>query len=317
MWIADVGQNLWEEVNVVSASDKLNKNYGWRCYEGTHVYNSTCTAQANNVYPIFEYPHNDTSGGYAITGGYVYRGTEYPSLQGYYLFADFSTGLGWLTRSDSSGGWTTTRQSNWVSNISSFGETSTGTLYATTLSGGLYKLVAANPLPVRLVSFSGSIAGNAYRLAWQVQNEQQGEVYIIEKRKAPSEPFRETTRVTAVTNSPANNYSVTFPMADGEAFYRLKIIAKDGQIHYSKIVSYNNTERQRLKAYVVGPQLKALVPQGSERIEVLDALGRQIAANYISSTIREVNIQLSSAPNGILLVRVFVNGEWQVVKVMN
>jgi hypothetical protein len=139
MWIADVGQDKWEEVNVVAAANTINKDYGWSCLEGTHDYKS-CGAKPNNVSPIFQYPHSTETGGYSITGGYVYRGSEFPSLQGYYLCTDFVTGNGWLIKGDTSGGWQSTMQKNWPRGISCFGESASGTLYATTLGGNLYKI---------------------------------------------------------------------------------------------------------------------------------------------------------------------------------
>lgn len=124
MWIADVGQDTWEEVNTVPAADRLNRNYGWSCFEATHVFKSSCAAQPNNVVPIFEYPHNSSTGGYSITGGYVYRGAEFPLLQGYYVFTDYVSGNLWLTQSDGNGGYTTSMQKG-ISTISSFGEAPT------------------------------------------------------------------------------------------------------------------------------------------------------------------------------------------------
>lgn len=141
IWIADVGQDKWEEVDVVSASNTLDKDYGWSCLEGTHSFKG-CAEKANNVSPILQYPHNMTSGGYSITGGYVYRGSEFPMLQGYYLCTDYVSGNGWLIKADGNGGWKTTMQKSWPSTISTFGEAAGGTLYAASLSGTLYKVVA-------------------------------------------------------------------------------------------------------------------------------------------------------------------------------
>ena len=90
MWIADVGQGAWEEVNWLAAGSTSGVNYGWRCYEANHVYGSGCSpAVTDTIAPIFEYSHNNATGGYSITGGYVYRGASYPELQGYYITADY------------------------------------------------------------------------------------------------------------------------------------------------------------------------------------------------------------------------------------
>ncbi|WP_309641230.1 PQQ-dependent sugar dehydrogenase [Flavobacterium sp.] len=85
LWIADVGQNQYEEINhVVAPAPGLN--FGWKCYEGNNVY-STCTGTLTYTFPIAQYSH--ASGGCSITGGYVYRGTTYPNLVGKFIFADY------------------------------------------------------------------------------------------------------------------------------------------------------------------------------------------------------------------------------------
>ena len=88
MWIADVGQNAIEEINMVDPSVS-GYNFGWRCFEGTAEYNSDgCSLVEMYTYPVAEYTHAET-GGCSITGGYVYTGETYPGLQGIYLFADY------------------------------------------------------------------------------------------------------------------------------------------------------------------------------------------------------------------------------------
>lgn len=86
LWVADVGQNRVEEISVLSSGSAGGINLGWRCFEGTEPYD---TSDCNRSYldPVFEYPHTD--GNCSITGGFVYRGEDFPSLQGQYLFTDF------------------------------------------------------------------------------------------------------------------------------------------------------------------------------------------------------------------------------------
>ena len=85
LWIADVGQNQYEEINYI-ANPTPGLNFGWKCYEGNSVY-STCTGTTTYTFPLTEYSHS--GGACSITGGYVYRGTQYPALIGKYLFADY------------------------------------------------------------------------------------------------------------------------------------------------------------------------------------------------------------------------------------
>ncbi len=91
LWAGDVGQDAWEEVDIV----ENGKNYGWRCYEGNHEYNTAgCATRGSYTFPVVEYGHDD-KGGFSITGGYVYRGSAIPALQGTYLYADFGSGRVW------------------------------------------------------------------------------------------------------------------------------------------------------------------------------------------------------------------------------
>ena len=84
IWIADVGQNAIEEINKNPISQS-GINYGWRCYEGNSVYNSSgCASQSTMTFPVTTYDHSN--GRCSITGGYVYRGTSYPVFQGKYFF---------------------------------------------------------------------------------------------------------------------------------------------------------------------------------------------------------------------------------------
>ncbi|MEW6652029.1 MAG: PQQ-dependent sugar dehydrogenase [Bacteroidota bacterium] len=90
LWAADVGQNAWEEINIITKGG----NYGWRCYEGTHPFNTNGCNAANYIPPIFEYAHN-SDGGFSVTGGFVYRGSKVQELYGKYVYADFVSGHIW------------------------------------------------------------------------------------------------------------------------------------------------------------------------------------------------------------------------------
>ena len=90
LWIADVGQNSFEEINRTLNSSTGGENYGWRCYEGNSTFNTSgCAPISNYTFPVAEYAHGGSPFKCSITGGYRYRGTLEPSLQGMYFFADF------------------------------------------------------------------------------------------------------------------------------------------------------------------------------------------------------------------------------------
>lgn len=91
LWAADVGQNKWEEINLI----EKGKNYGWRIMEGKHCFNPETNCDTTGlVLPIWEYGHNEM-GGYSITGGFIYEGSSAPSLKGKYIYADYVVGKIW------------------------------------------------------------------------------------------------------------------------------------------------------------------------------------------------------------------------------
>ena len=94
LWIADVGQNQWEEVDLATAAGGGGKgvNFGWSAFEGTHRFN-TDQSDAGVTPPIWEYPHGDE--GCSVSGGAVYRGSAVPSLVGWYVVADYCSGNVW------------------------------------------------------------------------------------------------------------------------------------------------------------------------------------------------------------------------------
>ncbi|MGE8534624.1 MAG: PQQ-dependent sugar dehydrogenase [Chryseobacterium sp.] len=134
--IADVGQGAIEEINKMPIT-QAGLNYGWRCYEGNNAYNTAgCAAQSTMTFPIAVYDHS--GGKCSITGGYVYRGTQYPSLQGKYFFADYcSTQIGILD-SNNAITWTGPYSGN---NFSTFGEDYQKGLYVAAVnSGKIFKI---------------------------------------------------------------------------------------------------------------------------------------------------------------------------------
>jgi glucose/arabinose dehydrogenase len=139
LYIADVGQGAWEEVNVVAAAT-AGLNYGWDSMEGRHCYDppSGCN-QTGLTLPVLEYSHGE---GCSITGGFVYRGAAIPSLQGTYFYADYCRG--WVRSFRYSNG-AATDQTEWdfgnLGNILSFGEDAAGELYILSANGTVFRIV--------------------------------------------------------------------------------------------------------------------------------------------------------------------------------
>lgn len=139
LYIADVGQNQWEEVNFQPADSPGGENYGWKIYEATRRYSSDAEP-ANVVMPIAEYDH---SNGCSITGGYVYRGQAIPALQGVYIFGDWCSGKLWATYRDDSGDWQTIPFGESHRQITAFGQGDDGELYLVAYNGGIWKFMPA------------------------------------------------------------------------------------------------------------------------------------------------------------------------------
>jgi glucose/arabinose dehydrogenase len=142
LWIADVGQIRYEEVNraIIEAGNGRGANYGWRVMEGRHCYNpsSGCNTSGKTM-PLVEYNHDQ---GCSVTGGYVYRGYQYMAMRGGYFFADYCSGRIWTIDSGAPYPATPVLKLDTTLNISSFGESEYGLLYVTALdTGEIYQLV--------------------------------------------------------------------------------------------------------------------------------------------------------------------------------
>lgn len=139
MFIGDVGQNKWEEVDYEPWSSIGGLNYGWRCYEGDHPHNTNgCGPPSQYEFPIVEYDQRLLDRA-AVTGGYVYRGPTIGGLQGWYAFADYRSGEVWFTLPDGQGNWNSQLWNDVGLVISSFGEDEAGELYLVHLNGSVYR----------------------------------------------------------------------------------------------------------------------------------------------------------------------------------
>jgi hypothetical protein len=170
LYIGDVGQDTQEEINFQAADSPGGENYGWSCYEGslpliddddehgcwllflpfgqadTGAPTGPNNGQWPYIAPIFDYPHYDEGGeflGCVVTGGYVYRGSDYANLIGYYVFGDFCSGRFWLLL-PSGGDWLAYPQGQFNLSPSAFGESQTRELYVADYnSGDLFRIEEA------------------------------------------------------------------------------------------------------------------------------------------------------------------------------
>src|SRR5437764_1645983 len=141
LWIGDVGQDAFEEVDLQPATSIGGENYGWRKMEGFHCYNpATNCADSSFTMPVLEYPH--ASGACSITGGYRYRGTQIPSLRGAYLYGDYCSGTIWRA-TQVGAGWIANTLFTTTLRISAFGEDISGELYVMDVVKGIVYKIAA------------------------------------------------------------------------------------------------------------------------------------------------------------------------------
>jgi glucose/arabinose dehydrogenase len=153
LFIGDVGQGLYEEVSYVPAGSAGGGNFGWNVFEGTRCYAATtcsiATGLAPHTPPVIEYGHDNTDfGGFSITGGYRYRGSKYPALNGYYFYGDFSSQRLWVALPNANGVWSSEFSQIAPSSISSFGEDEAGELYLVGYgTGKIYAIKGPVPAP--------------------------------------------------------------------------------------------------------------------------------------------------------------------------
>lgn len=142
-YVADVGQNQWEEINIIPASQS-GLNLGWNVMEGAACYDAASCDQSGLVLPVHSYSHQE---GCSITGGYVYRGAAIPAIAGHYFFADYCDGVLWSLRKEGAGVADLTSYAEAfgsIGDVTSFGLDSAGEMYVMTGFGALMKFMPAN-----------------------------------------------------------------------------------------------------------------------------------------------------------------------------
>ncbi|MCE2788960.1 MAG: PQQ-dependent sugar dehydrogenase [Saprospiraceae bacterium] len=177
-WIADVGQDKWEEINVLPAT--LPKvNFGWRCYEGLERFQfSGCNDARNYRKPVHVYD-NRFDVGCSVTGGYVYRGSEFPFMNGQYIYADYCTGKFWSLKETSDGKWLNQELADLENQeYSAFGSDRNKELYVAGYSSGqVSKITFTAPSETNQISKNTKIvaypnpATNALYIEYQTNND--------------------------------------------------------------------------------------------------------------------------------------------------
>jgi glucose/arabinose dehydrogenase len=147
LYIGDVGQNAWEELNFKRAGSPGGVNYGWRCYEGNHDFNlNGCRDRSSYTFPIFEYAQGGSH--CSVIAGYVYRGSQYPAMYGHFLLTDYCSGIFWDLVCGTNG-WQVTQHTNLQEfGRVAFGEDAQGELYVVDRQDNeIYRLVENTLIP--------------------------------------------------------------------------------------------------------------------------------------------------------------------------
>ncbi len=153
MYIGDVGQGAQEEIDFQPAAAAAGLNYGWSLMEGTRcLHDPNCNSRTDLVLPAFVYPRAD---GVSVTGGYVYRGAQFPFLRGVYLFGDFGSGQVWGMRREGAN-WDAAKLGNSGHAVASFAEDEAGEHYLLSYSGQILRLAADPPPPAINAIVSGA-----------------------------------------------------------------------------------------------------------------------------------------------------------------
>ncbi|HMI77242.1 MAG TPA: PQQ-dependent sugar dehydrogenase [Ferruginibacter sp.] len=327
MWIGDVGEGTWEEVNYSPFATAAGINYGWRCYEGSEAHiTGGCLPQSNYTSPLFAYAHNVTTGGNCITGGYVYRAGEFPAMYGYYICSDFISGNAWLIKPNGSGGWNVTRQ-NFVTGgglpkfITSFGEDEFGVLYAVSYSGTLYKVTTTTqaPVPVTMLQFNAKAFTGYNELKWKTTNEQNLSHYEIEF-SSDGMNYIIAGRTNAMNSPVENNYSFRHLLSSfTKLFYRIKSIDKDGSNTYSNVIALDSKERTDIKVYptlITGNHLNIISAKPVDQVSFFSADGKNVFQTKLNDLSGTISISIPRIPKGLYIVRVKLKDEYVYEKVL-
>jgi glucose/arabinose dehydrogenase len=310
MWIGDVGQNAWEEIDFEAAGGLGGLNYGWRCYEGlvqSAASQTGCPAFNTTTPPVAVYNH---SGNCSVTGGYIYRGALHADLWGKYLYADYCSGKMWSTKRNSNGTFTTVLEGTFDTyTFTTLGEDQYGEMYigGGTSPGIVYKINGASCNPVAMIDApSDSVTINAgssidFSTPYNPALLYQWQLNGVDIAGADSNVF---------TASQPGNYTVIVSTQAGAA-----CVSTSSPVNVDVL---NSMEELVAKTFSVRPNPSAGVfqlqlnnsNQSIESVSVLNLIGQEVFSKNFSAeaTVNATTIDLSGLSNGQYFLRVNQNG---------
>jgi glucose/arabinose dehydrogenase len=310
MWIADVGENAAEEINRVPFASSSGLNYGWRCYEGNGTYNTAgCQPASAYTFPMHTYPRNNTTGGFSVTGGYVYRGSQYPAMQGFYICADYVSGNAFLITPNAQGGYSKYVQSGLPGSIAGFGESEDGELFAVSLSGILYRVVSNSVTPIVLQQFTASHTNGSTSLQWIAPNPASIRQFEVEY----SYDGRNFQQAGTVNSGNSIRYSFAHALSiQGLVFYRLKLTGLNNRITYSAVLNVQGAIPNPVKIYptrLSSPQIIVQSGQPIKQVSLLSVDGKRLMVNTYNQFTGAMQINLPTVPRGVYILQVNTDKE--------
>lgn len=307
MWIGDVGQSSWEEVNRVAAGEALGGNFGWRCYEGAHVYSGGGCTPSDTISPVFEYGRNFSNGGISITGGIVYRGVAAPALQGFYVVADYVSGNVWKIRPDGSGGWQTFLQNGLAANVAGFAESATGELYAISRgSGRLDSIVVASTVPVIINALTVNPRSGFNDVNWSTSAEVNTSRFHIEYG-TDGIHFTRVGNVAASGNANGHSYAFRHNISqEGLIYYRLAIEETNGSVNYSNIVRISSGTVRPVKIYptvISNGQVNIELKSPAQELHLLNSAGVMVFRKNMPGLAGNMLLTLPYLPPGVYILQ--------------
>jgi glucose/arabinose dehydrogenase len=239
LWIGDVGQGAFEEIDFVPADSAAGLNFGWSCYEGNAPFNpGLCNPSLSLLTPIFTYPN---PGGAAVTGGVVYRG-RLPAnapLVGYFIATDYYSGNFYKIVPNGSG-WTVYTQNALKTGVPNIGEGENGEVYIVSqFAGDVSHITVDAVLPARLVNFAAIAVNDGAQLKWKTVFEENLSRFEVEY-STDGTNFQHAGTVAAANSATGASYgfhhTISFP---GRLYYRLKMINIDNSAEFRQLSQWN------------------------------------------------------------------------------
>jgi glucose/arabinose dehydrogenase len=293
LWIGDVGQNAWEEVDFWPAGDHSGPNFGWRCYEGFASYTTSgCQPAAAYVPPVQVHP-TGSSQWCSVIGGRVYRGTEFPRLSGRYIYTDYCKGEFHSLRPNGQGGWVNeVVLAPGSAGFSVIAENAAGELFAGRSSNGtLHRIIDPCPLAVTpSITQEGdtlTASGDALSYTWSVNGT------VI-----PGESGPVLIATTSGSYTVTGNFGPTCSYASDPVWVSL--------------VGVEETAGRALRIYPVPTrdvlQVEGL-PADTRIVRLLDSGGREVVSSSVQAIRGPLTLDLRDLASGTYLLEAVVGGD--------